>query len=336
MRTTLDGKAYARVLLTYGSVFVIALLIAPFIGGTKIPFRDILFMGQSDLSSVHVEIFWYQRVPRVILAACVGGSLALVGACFQVILHNPLAEPYTLGVTGGASVGAVSAILIPGLLISWGPFSTVQLFSLLGAMLALFFLYFVSKQLDGFAIHTLLLAGITISIVSAGLILGFRYVASPNYLMQMDRWLMGGLDVVGYRELSALFPLLLPGLGLLFSCMVEVNHLSLGEELAAGHGVDVASVQRRIFFGGGLTTAAVVSLSGPIGFVGLIIPHAVRGLSGYDQRIVLPGSFLLGGAFLVACDTIARTILSPRELPVGIITALIGGPVFIRILLKRR
>ncbi len=291
-----------------------------------------IFTGEAD---VEVEIFFFQRLPRALLASLVGGSLAVVGASFQVILRNPLAEPFTLGVTGGSAVGAVLAILFPGLLLAWGPFSTVQLFSLAGAAVILFLIYTIARRPEGITMNTLLLAGVTLSIICAGFILFLRYIASPGFLVQIDRWMMGGLDVVGYRELAALLPLLLPGLGLLFLCMEELNHLSLGEEMATGHGVDVPAVQKRVFFGGGLTTAAVVSLAGPIGFVGLIVPHIVRRFFGFDHRLVLPASFFLGGAFLAVCDTVARTVMAPVEIPVGIITALVGGPLFIRMLLRK-
>jgi len=148
--------------------------------------------------------------------------------------------------------------------------------------------------------------------------------------------MMGGIDVIGFSDLYSLGPLLIPGLFLMLYHARDLNHIALGEEMAMGHGVDIKKTQRHIFIGGGLSTAAVVSFVGPIGFVGLIVPHAVRRLSGFDQRTVLPCSFLLGGASLALCDAIARTILSPSELPVGIITAIIGGPLFIRLLISRR
>jgi iron complex transport system permease protein len=184
--------------------------------------------------------------------------------------------------------------------------------------------------------NTLLLAGVTVSILCGAMTQLIRYLASPNQMVMMDHWMMGGLDVIGYRELSALLPLLLPGLTLLLSQMGTLNHLSLGEEMALGQGIDVATVQKLSFIGGGLATTGAVSLAGPIGFVGLLVPHAVRRLSGFDHRILLPGSFLAGGAFLVACDTVARTVVSPTEMPVGIITALVGGPFFVYLLLKKR
>ena len=322
-----------RLLICTGGYFLFFLgtvFLSPFIGAERLHFQQIWM----STSSIDQEIFLYQRLPRICLAAFAGGTLAVAGACLQVIFRNPLTEPYTLGITGGASVGAVLAISIPNLMISWGPFSTVQLCSLAGALVVLYIIFSIARKPEGIAPNTLLLAGITISILSAGIILLIRYIANPKYLVSMDRWFMGGVDILGYSDLSTLFPILLPGLWLLFTCMVELNHLSLGDEMALGHGVDVYSVQKRIFAGCGIATAAVVSLAGPIGFVGLIIPHIVRNVSGYDHRIILPASFFAGGGFLVLCDTISRTILSPMEMPVGIITALIGAPVFISILLK--
>ena len=335
MKRPITPRSYLILLLLYGFPFLVVLSITPFIGSETVHLNEILQIFKEGGWNTSAEIFFFQRIPRVILAALVGGTLAVVGASFQVILHNPLAEPYTLGITGGASIGATVAILFPWLMASWWVFNTVQIFALAGSFCVLWIIYFISRRPEGVTIFTLLLAGVTVSIMSAGAIMFLRYLASPYLLLQMDRWKMGGLDVIGYRELAALCPLLLPGLGILFSCMVELNHLTMGEELASGHGVDVAGVQKRVFIGGGLATAAVVSMSGPIGFVGLIVPHTVRQLSGYDHRIVLPASFFLGGAFLVVCDTVARTIFSPTELPVGIITALVGGPLFIRILLNK-
>jgi len=282
------------------------------------------------------DILWSLRMPRVILGFLAGGTLAAVGAAFQVILRNPLAEPYTLGVASGGALGAAVAFWIPGLAVTLGPLSSLQLFSLAGCGAALALIYVLAHRPHGISMSTLLLAGVTIGILCGALIMLVRFLAKPTILVAMERWVMGGLDIFGYREVAALVPFLLPGLGLLAVQVPSLNHLSLGEEMAAGHGVDVAAVQREVFLGAGLATAAVVSVAGPIGFVGLIVPHAVRRLSGFDHRIVLPASFLVGGAFLVACDALARIIVTPAEMPVGILTALIGGPIFIRILLARK
>ncbi len=313
----------ARCLLRIAAYLVpcaVVLCLAPFVGSQR----------------TTGEILWQLRVPRVVLGLLAGGTLALVGASLQVILRNPLATPYTLGVTGGGALGAVIAISVPGLGLAVGPLSTVQVLALAGCGTTLAIIYAFARRPQGISMPMLLLAGVTIGILCGALMLLVRYLANPNLLVAMDRWVMGGLDVVGYRELGSLAPFLLPGLGLLVLQIPTLNHLSLGEEMAAGHGVDVAAVHREVFLGAGLATAAVVSVTGPIGFVGLIVPHAVRRLSGFDHRVVLPASFLLGGAFLVACDTLARVVVAPSEMPVGILTALIGGPVFIWILLRRK
>ena len=184
--------------------------------------------------------------------------------------------------------------------------------------------------------NTLLLAGVTMGILCGAMNMLVQYLASPHRLVAMNRWMMGGLDVVGYRDLAAMLPLLAPGLGLLFMQMASLNHLALGDEMAAGHGVDVRMVHLVSFVGGSLATASVVSVAGPITLVGLLVPHAVRRISGFDHRVVLPGAFLLGGSLLAVCDTVARVIVRPTEMPVGIITAVVGGPFFIYLLLKRR
>ncbi len=335
MSAPLTARRWTWVMAIYAALFLAAFLVCPFVGREPVEASaqiKRLLAGHPDFGSILLQL----RVPRVLLALLAGGTLALVGACFQVILRNPLADPFTLGITGGSAVGAVLALSVPGLAISFGPFSSLQLCSFVGAAISLGLVYVVARRPHGMSMNTLLLAGVTISILSAGLIMLIRYVADPYNLISMDRWLMGGLDIVGYREMGPVLPLLLPGLALLFMQAGPLNHLSLGEEMAAGHGVQVAQVQRLTFVGSGLTIAAVVSLAGPIGFVGLIIPHAVRRLSGYDQRIVLPASFLLGGAFLALCDTVGRTLFSKQEIPVGVITAIVGGVLFIKILLGRR
>ena len=322
-------------LVLYAGAFIAAAAACPFIGGN-------LFGGGEATggapvaieAGLHADILLNLRVPRVLTGLLVGGTLALVGAAFQAVLRNPLAEPFTLGVSGGAAVGAALAISVPWLRFAWGPFSPVQVLAILGAASALSLIYWIARRPSGLSMTTVLLAGVTVSVLSAGAIMLMRYLASPHRLVQMDRWMMGGLDVVGYGPVASILPLMLPGLGLVALRAGALNHLSLGEEMAAGHGVDVRAVQVGSLVGGGLATAAAVSVAGPIAFVGLIVPHAVRRLSGYDHRVVLPASFLLGGAVLAVCDTAARTVIFPTEIPVGVLTALIGGPLFIRLLVS--
>jgi iron complex transport system permease protein len=324
-------------LTVYAIFALLVLALAPLIGSEPLQFKTIFQNLTSDQTwHIDTSIFIDQRLPRVIFAFLVGGALATTGAVFQVILRNPLATPYTLGVTGGGTVGAYIAISIPALTISVGPFSSIQLFALLGAALTLLLIFLLSRRPEGISVFTLLLTGVTIGIFCGAIVLLLSYFATPDRLVTMNRWTMGGVDIMGYSQLAAILPLLLPGLGLLFLQMPALNHIALGDEMAMGHGVDVAALQRNAFIGGGLTTAAVVSLAGPIAFVGLIIPHIIRRFSGYDHRIVLPASFLAGGAFLVLCDGIARTVIAPTEMPVGIITAITGAPFFVYLLLKRK
>ena len=324
-----------RALTGYVLLFLLVALISPWIGPEPVP-ADRVFDSLRGTASPAGDIFWLQRIPRVALALLAGGALAAVGACFQVLFRNPLVEPFTLGISGGAALGAFLTISFPALWVAWGPFGTLQIFAVIGAGAALFLIQRLARRPQGMSVDTLLLAGVTVSIICAGAILLLTYLAEPNALVVFQRWMMGGLDILGFRQLAGCLPLLLPGLGLLLYHARDLNHIALSEDLALGQGVDVHQVRRNIFLGGGLATAAVVSLTGPIAFVGLIVPHAVRRLSGVDQRIVLPGAFLLGGAALAVCDTLARTLLAPTELPVGIITALIGGPLFIHLLISRR
>lgn len=323
-----------RRIILFAILFVVTAAAIPWIGAEPISANAALGFLQGD-GNPYGSIFWFQRVPRVLLALLAGGTLAMVGACFQVVFRNPLVEPYTLGVSGGSALGAFLAISIPSLWMTWGPFSSVQALAVLGSAASLSLIYTLARRREGLSVTTLLLAGITISIICSGAILLLTYLAHPNALVVFQRWMMGGLDIIGFRELLGFSPLLIFGLGLLLIHANDLNHLALGDEMAQGHGVPVRRVQKHIFLGGGLATAGVVSLVGPIGFVGLIVPHAVRRLVGYDQRSVLPGSFFLGGILLALCDTVARTLLAPTELPVGIITALIGGPLFIRLLLRK-
>lgn len=319
-------------LLLVAAVLPLSMLIgSEFINPVSVA-RDIALSNQSMQSEILLRL----RIPRVLMAFIAGGILAMTGAVFQAILRNPLATPYTLGTTGGGTLGAVIAISIPAVSVEFGPFSTVQLFSLVGSFIALGFIYRMSIRSRGLSVNVMLLAGITIGILCSAMIMMVRYMSSPHMLVAMDRWLMGGLDLVGYRQLGSVAWLLIPGAGIMFAQARSLNHLSLGELTAGGHGVDVPSVRRHCFIGGAMATAGVVSIAGPISFIGLIVPHICRIINGSDHRLVLPCSFLSGGVLLVVCDTIARTIISPTEIPVGIITAVIGGPVFIVLLLRSR
>jgi iron complex transport system permease protein len=284
--------------------------------------------------SVDYQVIINQRLPRVILGALVGLGLGLAGTAFQAILRNPLADPYTLGVASGSAVGAVVALSLP-VSFAWGPFSSVQLAALLGAAGIVALIYRLGVRRREFRIEALLLGGVTVALISSSGIVVVRTLVDPLHLVSFDRWMLGGLATVGSREVLTVLPLLLAGVVVVMQLAGPFNQLALGEELAFGRGVDAGSVQKWGFFGGSLVTAAVVSVAGPIGFVGLIVPHAVRQVMGPDHRLLLPCAGLASAAFLIACDTVARTVVAPTELPVGVVTAVIGGPVFVGLLLRR-
>lgn len=319
---------------SYALFFLLVLLLLPWIGAEPLSFSGVLDYLQGQ-QSAHGLILFRQRIPRVLLALAVGGGLSIAGAALQVLFRNPLAEPWTLGVSGGAAIGAFLAFAFPAIHRWSGIFPSGQLLALAGAGAVMLFMLGMFRRRRGVLMETLLLGGVTISVFSGGLMMLAMYFVAPHTLVSFHRWMMGGLDVIGYREVFSLLIFGTPGMLLLLRQAGEYNHLALGEEMAMGHGVDVRRVQRWTVIGAGLTTAACVALAGPIAFIGMVIPHLVRHGSGVDNRIVLPGSFLLGGAVLALCDALARTAIAPTEIPVGILTAVAGGPVFLYLLTRR-
>ncbi|MBD3174375.1 MAG: iron chelate uptake ABC transporter family permease subunit [Armatimonadia bacterium] len=327
----------ATVLIVCVGLALAALAGSLFVGAVDIDLAEgwrALFHAELREGNVSYQILIAQRLPRGLLGFLVGLGLGVAGAALQAILRNPLADPYVLGISTGSALGAVLAMTL-GLSFGLGPFRAVEIFALIGAGLVMLLLYRLARRRREFSMNALLLCGVTIALVGSSGILLMRYLAEPQLLVIMDRWMMGGLAIVGYDELAGLFPLLLPGVLLILWMSGALNQLSVGEELAMGRGVDVESTQRWVFAAASLVTAAVVAMAGPIGFVGLIVPHAVRGVVGPDHRLLVPASGLVAGAFLVFCDSLARTVLSPTELPVGVVTSLLGGPVFVYLLLRR-
>ncbi len=327
-----------RALSGYLLVFILVLLFTPLLGAEPLSLSEIIDNWDAPVNTGR-EILLHYRLPRTILCLLCGGALAMAGASFQAIFNNPLVEPYTLGVAGGAAVGAYLAIAFPTLSIYWGVFGSQQILALLGAFLVMFMSYQVAAKQHHISPQTLLLGGLTISIICSGFIVLLSYISSPHQLAQVQRWMLGGFDYAGFSAIFSLLPFFLPGVGLLLYFSPALNVLNLGEEAAQGLGVDTKTLYISVFAGGGLVTGAVVSIAGPIAFIGLITPHFVRRLSGYDQRLILPGSFLLGGSVLAISDMLARSSMrlicgSPTEFPAGIITALIGGPLFIHMLYR--
>jgi iron complex transport system permease protein len=286
-------------------------------------------------TAVERDIFLSLRLPRVLAGALVGAALAVCGTVFQALLRNPLAEPYLLGISGGGSFGAVLAIVFFGAGAA-APVWARTAAALAGCLLALAAVYTVAARGGALRPSTLLLAGVVAnSFFLAGLACA-QYAAAPTEAQAILRWVMGGLSTGGRGELWALAVVAPLGTLYLFSRARELDLLAFGEETARHLGVPVEAVRRRAFLVASLLTAACVAVSGPIGFVGLFVPHAARFLVGTDHRLLLPAAFLAGAAFLPLADALARTALAPREVPVGIVTALVGAPAFVVLLVRQR
>ncbi len=285
-----------------------------------------------------LSILLNQRLPRTLAALISGAGLALAGCAFQALLRNPLATPYTLGVASAGALGAWTAfILMDAGWFTAGIFSvpTVQAAAFLFAGADVFLVYLLAARKARISPSVLLLAGVTMGMLANSGIMLTRYLAAPDRLVVMDRWLMGGVDVLGYKPVVTLAVGVLPCCAILVLHAARFDQFAFGEELAAGRGVNVARLQVITFLTGSLITAIIVSEVGPIGFVGLIIPHAVRAVTGARHRSLMPLSLIAGGAFLCGCDIVARRVL-PGETPIGIITTLIGGPFFLYLLTRRR
>ena len=312
-------------------------------GSERIPLADVarilLSGGDETLTGVsgvsRSVIVLEVRLPRVLLAFLVGASLAAVGVALQALLRNPLADPYILGVSSGAALGAVLALQM-GIGWAFAGFSSLHLFAFLGAGATIVTMYRVVVTEGRVPVHTLLLAGVIINAIISALILFITSVSDSTSAFRMFFWLMGNLTTLGYAGLGALAVVVAVGIGLLCGQARNLNLLALGEETARGLGLAVERVKHLIFLTTALVTGAVVAVSGLIGFVGMVVPHAMRMVLGADHRLLLPAAALFGGVFLMVADTVARSLLSPTELPVGVITALCGGPFFIYLLIRHR
>jgi iron complex transport system permease protein len=320
----------------FGALAAATCLLAPLAGSTAIDVGRAFDASIPFADNPDAQIFFIARMPRVLAAALVGATLAGAGVVFQALLRNPLATPFTLGVSAGASLGAMLAITFGGSL-ALGALVSVPLASFAGSIAAVLVVYLLaSARHRGFSTSVMLLAGVTMNAFFSAVILFVQYFADMSETMRTMRWLMGDLDVAGYGPIVAALPLAIVAT-LAFAMLPRaLNLLALGPGQAEARGVNVIAAQRVAFFSASLATGAAVSVGGPIGFIGIIVPHLVRLLVGADHRIVLPASMLFGASFLVGCDLVARTVLAPVELPVGIVTAVIGGPFFLWLLVRRQ
>jgi iron complex transport system permease protein len=328
-------RRFIRTVAGFGALTALTLLVAPLVGSTRIDLRRAFDFSIPFADNVDAQIFFVARLPRTLAGACVGALFASSGVVFQGLLRNPLATPFTLGVSTGAALGAVLAITFNWSLSLLG-FSAVPVAAFAGSLVAVAIVYALAQARHrGMSTTVLLLAGVTMNAFFSALILFVQYFASFADTYRTLRWLMGDLDVSSYEPIVAALPTSIVAFAVFAWLARPLNLLSLGADSAESRGLDVTRAQRAAFFSASLATGAAVSIGGPIGFVGIIIPHLVRLLVGPDHRLVLPASALFGAAFLVGCDLIARTILAPVELPVGIITAIIGGPFFLWLLIRK-
>lgn len=302
------------------------------VGTVSIPVST-LWSSQAD--PAHANILWNIRMPRVVLAGLVGASLAIAGAAFQGLLKNPLADPYTLGVSSGASVGAVMTLFF-GISIPFLDIFTLPVFSMIGAFATMLAVIGFAKLVDrSMKMETIILTGIIFSSF-LGSIISLMIALTGEELRQIIGWLLGSVSMRGWDYVNMALPFIVIGSFLLWLNRRELNAMLFGEDRAKHLGVDVKKRKMMILAGGSMLTGAAVAVSGTIGFVGLVVPHMVRLIWGADHRNLLPLSFINGAALLVICDLISRTIIAPTELPIGVITAFIGAPAFAFIFFKQR
>jgi iron complex transport system permease protein len=307
---------------------VLTIFVTPWLGGSGLDAARVWRGEMPDYA-----IFWQLRLPRTLLGAIAGAALAMAGALFQALLRDALATPFSLGVSAASALGAVLALSLN--LAGWLGYPAIWLCALAGGAAALALVMIMSLAQQRFSSFTLLLTGVALNSICTACILLLHSLAGFAQSFQITRWLMGGLDAVSYSSLAWLSAVVGPLLLWMVMRARQWNLLAMGDAWAAGRGVNPRRLLLQGYVAGSLLAATITSLAGPIGFVGLIVPHALRGLVGSDHRVLLPVLAFGGAAFLVLCDTVARTILAPAELPVGVITSLLGGPFFVWLLWSR-
>jgi len=303
------------------------------VGAARIDIIGLLGNLSSGLSLSETDraILFSIRLPRIIFAGIVGASLAVAGVVFQALLRNPLADPYILGISGGSALGGIIGIILGPLLGSWG----IPGLSFLGAILTIFLVFGIAGKSKDPGSNTLLLAGVIVNAFFSALIMFLVSTSSGNNLQSIMFWMMGDLSTAREEQLWVSGAILACGFGLVYYFSKSLNLIVTGEETARHLGVPVEKTKKVLLLAASLITAAAVSVSGIIGFVGLIIPHMMRMVFGSDHRLLLPASCFFGASFMLIADTVARTAMAPAELPVGVITALCGAPYFIYLLRRR-
>lgn len=344
--TRISKMKYGTVLIILSLVLVASIGFFSVIGTASIGWIDVFriigsktpiirdYIDVSDILDTHQTIIWSIRLPRVLLGVLVGASLAIAGAAFQGMFKNPMADPFVIGISSGAALGAAIAIILRISLPFIG-ISSISIFAFAGALITVFTVYNISRIKDKVPVTTLLLAGIAIGQFLTA-IMSFLMVVYSNDMAKIIYWTMGSLAGKGWEPLLRIsLPVILSIILINFFAR-DLNIMLTGEDSAKSLGINVEKTKMYVLILGTFMVSMVVSISGIIGFIGLIIPHIVRIIIGPDHRVLLPASALAGGIFMIFADTIARTIISPVEVPVGIITALFGGPFFLYLLKKTK
>ncbi len=341
--SVLTPRRFAASIAVCAALAALAILISPGIGTVGLGLFD-AWGSLSEPESTHHAIAFGQRLPRALKALLAGTTLAICGAVFQTLFRNPLATPYTLGIAGGGSLGALIGIQL-GLSASSLVVSPVTLCAFAGSAAVVGAVALLARATRGLSSNSLLLGGVTIGLLCSALMMFVMFLADEHETFLIMGWMMGSLDTVGFTETLMLLPILVIAWGALLMQAQALNQYELGDEVATTRGVRPGRLQAVCIGFVSLGTAAIVSICGPIGFVGLIVPHAARRVFGSDCRLVLAVSALLGGTFLIVCDWLSAIVpalygyLLDRDftarLPIGVMTAIIGGPLFLAILFRR-
>jgi len=340
------GKVYALIGLL--GLLVAVVIFATTLGSAHIPFSTCFQVLLSQIPFLHITpscpatlniatlntIIVDIRLPRILLAGLVGAALAVAGATYQGLFRNPLADPYLLGVASGAGLGATVAFLIP-FTISWMSLGAVPLFAFIGAMGAVVVVYSLARVGKTLPATTLILAGVALGAFLSS-ITSYLMTICGEELHGIVFWLMGGLSLTKWSEVWTVLPCVLVGIVIICLHARPLNVMQLDEEQAQQLGINVERVKLTLLGAATLITSAAVCFTGLIGFVGIIVPHAVRLIWGPDHRFLLPLSVLVGAVFLILADTLAHTLLSPTEIPVGVITAFCGAPFFLYLLRRKK
>ena len=330
------GRRLALALAMLGAALLAVAVLALFVGSAGLSPGAVAraLAGQAGAESVESVVTLQLRLPRVVAAALAGGALAVAGVAFQALTRNPLAEPSVLGVSSGAAFGVVLAQIF-GLGLSALQALGMAVFAFAGALLAAGAVYLIARVPGGLSVPTLLLAGVIVGIFFTSAITVLISVVDFDRLGGVVHWLLGNLAPIPPTALALFALLALAGFGLILRSARELNLLALGEEAATQLGVNAARLKRRVFVAAALLTGTVVAFAGPIGFVGLVVPHVLRGVLGQDNRLLVPTALVGGGVFLLAADTLARNVVAPAELSVGVITSFCGAPFFVYLLRTR-